>query len=115
MAGGGSPFLSGARPAVPDGSGFRAGHPGTGPARPAQIGSPSSLDFHRILAHTADMLKRVQVALAVVLVTLAGVIGWQGLRLREPVYEGRRLSDWLNAYRMYGLPGIETWQVRVEQ
>jgi hypothetical protein len=54
------------------------------------------------------MLKRVQIALAVVLVILAGVIGWQGLRLREPVYQGRRLSDWLNAYRMYGLPGIET-------
>ena len=61
------------------------------------------------------MIKRVFIALSVVLVTLAGVIGWQGLALREPVYQGRRLSDWLNAYRMYGLPGIETWQVRVEQ
>jgi hypothetical protein len=61
------------------------------------------------------MLKRVQIALAVMLVILAGVIGWQGLRLREPVYQGRRLSDWLNVYRMYGFPGIETWQVRVEQ
>ena len=52
----------------------------TGPASPALIGCASSLDFHRVLAHTADMLKRVQIALAVVLVTLAGVVAWQGLR-----------------------------------
>jgi len=61
------------------------------------------------------MQKRVYIALAVVLVTLAGVIGWQGLRLREPVYQGRRLGDWLAAYKMDGLAGVESWQVRVEQ
>lgn len=61
------------------------------------------------------MLKRVQIALAVVLVTLAGVIGWQGLRLREPVYQGRRLGDWLAVYKMDGLSGVESWQVRVDQ
>ena len=61
------------------------------------------------------MLKRVHIALAVVLVTLAGVMGWQGLRLREPVYHGRRLGDWLAVYKMEGLAGAETWQVRVEQ
>jgi HEAT repeat protein len=48
------------------------------------------------------MLKRVQIALAVALVTLAGVIAWQGLRLRErePLYQGKRLSVWLEiAYK----------------
>ena len=84
--------------------------------------SPSALiasrNFSRFLpppAHTAAMLKRVQITLAVVLVTLAGVMGWQGLRLREPVYQGRRLSDWLAVYKMDGLAGVESWQVRVEQ
>jgi hypothetical protein len=41
------------------------------------------------------MRKRVQIALAVVLVMLAGVTAWLGLREREPVYQGRRLSVWL--------------------
>ncbi len=43
------------------------------------------------------MRKRVYIALAVLLVTLAGVMAWQGLRERErePVYQGKRLSVWL--------------------
>ncbi len=41
------------------------------------------------------MRNRVYIALAVVLGILAGVIGWQVLRLREPVYQGTRLSIWL--------------------
>jgi hypothetical protein len=44
------------------------------------------------------MLKRVHMALAVALVTLAGVIAWQVFqtsREREPVYQGKRLSAWL--------------------
>ena len=61
------------------------------------------------------MIKRVQIALALLLVALAGLITWQGLRLREPVYEGKRLSSWLNTYRLSGLAGVETWQVRTEQ
>jgi hypothetical protein len=42
-------------------------------------------------------------------------LSWEVLRLREPVYQGRRLSDWLAAYKMEGLAGAETWQVREEQ
>ena len=61
------------------------------------------------------MRKRIHIAFAVVLLALAGVIGWQVLRLREPVYQGKRLSFWLDAYRLYGLAGVETWQVRDEQ
>jgi HEAT repeat protein len=61
------------------------------------------------------MRKRVHITLAVLLVALAGVITWQVLRLREPVFQGKRLSVWLNAYRMSGMAGVETWQVRVEQ
>jgi len=34
------------------------------------------------------MRKRVQIALAVLLVALAGVVVWQVMRLREPVYQG---------------------------
>jgi len=36
---------------------------------------------------------------------------------RQPrVFHNWSLPDrWLNAYRMYGLAGVETWQVRVEQ
>jgi HEAT repeat protein len=41
------------------------------------------------------MRKRVQFALAVLLVILAGVGVWQVLRLRGPVYQGKRLSFWL--------------------
>jgi hypothetical protein len=53
------------------------------------------------------MPKRVYIALAFLLVVLAGVIGWQVLRLREPVYQGRRLSVWLEMatrQRMSGNP-----------
>ena len=51
------------------------------------------------------MRKRVHVALVVVLLVLAGVIGWQVSHLpeSEPVYQGRRLSSWLKDYRIpYG-------------
>ena len=41
------------------------------------------LDFHRIPAHNAAMPKRVQIALAVVLVMLAGVMVWQVLRSQD--------------------------------
>jgi HEAT repeat protein len=41
------------------------------------------------------MRKRVYIALAVVLLALAGVIAWQVLREHEPVYQGKRLSVWL--------------------
>ncbi|MGO8925639.1 MAG: HEAT repeat domain-containing protein [Limisphaerales bacterium] len=46
------------------------------------------------------MIKRVQIALAVLLVMLAGVIEWQVLRPqeREPVYQGKRLQVWLLEY-----------------
>jgi hypothetical protein len=42
--------------------------------------------------------KRVQIALAFLLVATAGVIAWQVLRLREPVYQGKPLSHWLQSY-----------------
>ena len=44
------------------------------------------------------MRKRVYIALAIVLVMLAGVIAWQvrqASREREPVYQGKPLSVWL--------------------
>ena len=50
------------------------------------------------------MRKRVHIALAVLLVILAGVSAWQGLREREPVHQCRSLSKWLEGYTP--LPGI---------
>jgi Tfp pilus assembly protein PilV len=41
------------------------------------------------------MRKRVQIAFAVFAVALLGVIAWQVLRQREPVYQGKVLSSWL--------------------
>ena len=52
------------------------------------------------------MRKRVYIALGVVLVALVGVIGWQGLREREPVYQGKPLSLWLVQY------GRNHWEAR---
>jgi hypothetical protein len=45
------------------------------------------------------MRKRVQIALAVVLlVILAGVTAWRGLREQEPMCQGKPLSFWLRGY-----------------
>jgi HEAT repeat protein len=46
--------------------------------------------------------KRVQVSLAFLLVAIAGVITWQVLWLREPVYQGKSLSLWLRSYNLDG-------------
>ena len=46
----------------------------------------------------AAMRKRVRIALAVLLVAIVGVIAWQVLREREPVYQGKPLSVWLEGY-----------------
>ena len=40
-------------------------------------------------ASSVAMQKRVQIALAVLLVIFAGVMVWQVLRLREPVFQGK--------------------------
>ena len=44
------------------------------------------------------MQKRVQIAVAAMLVILAGVAAWQGLRERERVYGGKTLTLWLRTY-----------------
>ena len=44
------------------------------------------------------MRKRVQIALAVLLVGLSGVIASHALREREPVYQGKLLRAWLREY-----------------
>lgn len=48
------------------------------------------------------MRKRVQIALAVLLVAILGMIMWQVVRLREPVYQGKPLSLWLQSYNADG-------------
>jgi HEAT repeat protein len=46
------------------------------------------------------MRKRVQIAIAILLVIVAGVIAWQAVRERQtgPVCRGRRLDYWLQQY-----------------
>jgi hypothetical protein len=44
------------------------------------------------------MRKRAQFALAALLLAITGLIVWQVVRLREPVYQGKRLSVWLRQY-----------------
>ena len=44
------------------------------------------------------MRKRYRIALAVLLVAVVSGIAWQVLCLREPVYQGKRLSFWLQRY-----------------
>ena len=44
------------------------------------------------------MRKRYRIALAILLVAVAGVIGWQIFRFHEPVYHGKRLTGWLEQY-----------------
>ena len=64
------------------------------------------------------MRERVQIVLVIALVGLAGVTAWRVLQAsceKEPVYRGKPLSAWLEAYRMHGMAGVETWQVRLEQ
>ena len=51
------------------------------------------------------MQKRIQIALAVLLVMLAGAITWQVLREREPVYQGKPLRVWLRQYRVTHVEG----------
>jgi hypothetical protein len=48
------------------------------------------------------MQKRVQIALAALLVMLAGLMAWRGLPEREPIYQGKRLSQWLDEYNRAG-------------
>jgi hypothetical protein len=45
--------------------------------------------------HTAAMRKRVQIAVAVLLVAIVVIIVWQVLGVREPSYGGKPLSQWL--------------------
>ena len=40
------------------------------------------------------MRKRVQIALAVLLVTVAGVVGWQVHQQHEPIYQSKPVSEW---------------------
>jgi HEAT repeat protein len=46
-------------------------------------------------SHNAGMRKRINIGLAALLLLMVGVIAWEGLREREPVYQGKRLSVWL--------------------
>jgi hypothetical protein len=62
--------------------------------------SRRDLDFVLEEGHSAGV-KRVWIAIVVVCVALAGVIGWQVVKTNdepEPVYKGRTLTSWLEDY-----------------
>jgi len=67
--------------------------------------------FSPSFIQNADMRKRLQIALAVLLVGVIGGIGWQSLRHREPVYQGKSLSTWLEGYT----PDPKSYRPLVEQ
>jgi HEAT repeat protein len=51
------------------------------------------------------MRKGPQIVLAVLLVAVLTVLGWQAFRLREPVYKGKALSGWLETLTQERLRG----------
>lgn len=65
---------------------------------------PIRLDSRPLQRDTASMRNRGRIALVVVLVVLAGIIGWQVLREREPVYQGKSLPEWLEGYTPLPFP-----------
>jgi hypothetical protein len=75
-----------------------------------------SLDFRFIPVHNPAMRKRVQIALAVLLIAVVGVIGWREQREREPVYRGKPVSYWINrsgeAYELVIFPQ-QIWPSKV--
>ncbi len=60
------------------------------------------------------MRKRYRIALAILLVAIVAGIFWLGLRVREPVYQGKTLSVWLESLdnppgsARFGAPGWST-------
>ncbi len=68
---------------------------------PVVRAAANALDSRPSQRHTADMRKRVQIALPVVVAVLAVTIAWlafQGARERQPVSSGKRLTVWLRTY-----------------
>ena len=53
------------------------------------------LDSRRKQRHTAVVRNRYRIALALWLLAIVGVVVWPVLHLREPAFQGKRLSVWL--------------------
>jgi hypothetical protein len=53
--------------------------------------------------------KRWRIVLAILIVAMVGGVVWQVLRQREPVYQGKPLSVWLEGYtsRSARLRGVQ--------
>jgi hypothetical protein len=50
-------------------------------------------------AHNPAMRIRVKIALALFFVSLVGLVLWQVVQQREPVYQGRTLTSWVKDFR----------------
>ncbi len=48
------------------------------------------------------MRKRFRIVLAILGAAIFGWLGWDALRPHEPAYQGKRLSEWLDAYNQAG-------------
>jgi len=59
------------------------------------LGEPRDLSRFDGVMRIAAMQKPVKIAFAASLVAVAGVIAWQTLNEREPVYAGKSLTTWL--------------------
>jgi PBS lyase HEAT-like repeat len=68
--------------------------------RQSAINDPSTdfLDSLPIVCHIFRMEKKRAIGLGVMLLVIAGGLSWEIWRTREPMYEGKPLSYWLDCY-----------------
>ncbi len=55
--------------------------------------------------NVAQFLPRIRNGLILLVVAVLGGVPWQGHSMQEPVYEGKPLSYWLEAFEPEGFPG----------
>ncbi len=72
----------------------------------------AALDYLDGCAIFAAMPKRVHIALACLVILVAGFLFWVGLREREPSCNGKALSVWLTPPTYSGSLNYEDWQAQ---
>jgi hypothetical protein len=50
-----------------------------------------------------SMSKRIRITLGLLLIPLAFIVAWEALRPREPLYQGRTMSSWINCAPQSGV------------
>ena len=54
------------------------------------------------------MPKRFKITVAIIVALVVGAMGWQAGRTREPMYQGRTLTSWLEEYSRLTGPGMSS-------